>query len=66
MELVGVVNIMRPGGNEIACVDVKIISIGSGEMFVDVGVGLLAKILIWFVTRMVSLPEMGNKELSSV
>ena len=57
---------VRPGGSEITCVDVKIISIGSGGMPVEAGVGLLARILMLFVTRMVSHPEMGNRELSSV
>ena len=66
VELVGVVSIVRPGGKEIACVEVKMISIGKGGMPVEVGVGLFARILMWFVTRMVSHPEMGNKELSSV
>ena len=66
VELVGVASIVRPEGNEIACVEVKIISIGGGGMPVEAGVGLLAKILMLFVTRMVSHPEMGNRELSSV
>ena len=66
MELVGVASIVRPGGSEITCVEVKIISIGGGGMLVETGVGLLAKILMLLVTRMVSHPEIGNKELSSV
>ena len=45
MELVGVVSIVRPGGKEIACVDVKMISIGEGGMPVEIGVGHLARIL---------------------
>ena len=42
VELVGVVSIVRPGGREIACVEVKMISIGGGRMPVEVGVGRLA------------------------
>ena len=66
VELVGVASMVRPGGNDIMCVEVKMISIGCGGMPVETRVGLLAKILMLFVTRMVSHPEMGNRELSSV
>ena len=66
MELVGVASTVRPGGNEITWVDVKMISIGCGGVLEEAGVGLLAKILMLLVTRMVSHPEIGNKELSSM
>ena len=42
------------------------ISIGCGGVLEEAGVGLLAKILMLLVTRMVSHPEIGNRELSSV
>ena len=44
----------------------KMISIGCEGVLEEAGVGLLAKILMLLVTRMVSHPEIGNKELSSM